>query len=41
MTEDFWDGSNWFIGWHPLPKIPAEMKSQLAQKSNIGMLLGD
>ena len=39
---EFWHGSNWFIGWHPLPKIPVEMRDRLlVPKSNIGMLLGD
>lgn len=42
-VADRWDGSDWFIGWHPLPNIPVEIKQKMIAPptSRIGALLGD
>jgi hypothetical protein len=41
-TTGWWDGKDtWFIGWFPLPSVPAEIKRSIIQQSNIGALLGD
>jgi hypothetical protein len=40
----WWDGKDqWYVGWYPLPKIPAQIKALIepTYKTNIGNLLGD
>jgi hypothetical protein len=40
----WWDGKDqWYVGWYPLPKIPARIKALIepTYKTNIGNLLGD
>jgi hypothetical protein len=40
----WWDGKDdWYVGWFPLPKIPAEIKALVepTYRTNIGALLGD
>jgi hypothetical protein len=40
----WWDGKDqWYVGWYPLPKIPAQIKTLIepTYKTNIGNLLGD
>jgi len=41
-----WDGKdNWYVGWHPLPKIPLYIKELIEPtyrpQSRIGALIGD
>jgi hypothetical protein len=40
----WWDGKDqWYVGWYPLPKIPAEIRALVepTYRTNIGNLLGD
>lgn len=38
----WYDGKDeWWIGWHPLPKIPPEIKAMIGYPSNIGRMIGD
>jgi hypothetical protein len=41
----WYDGKDpWWVGWHPLPKIPKEIKALIEptyKPSNIGNLIGD
>jgi hypothetical protein len=43
-STGWWDGKDgWYVGWFPLPKIPAEIRALVepTYKTNIGNLLGD
>jgi hypothetical protein len=43
-STGWWDGKdNWYVGWYPLPKIPAEIRTLVepTYRTNIGALLGD
>jgi hypothetical protein len=43
-STGWWDGKDgWYVGWFPLPKIPAEIKALVepTYRTNIGALLGD
>jgi hypothetical protein len=40
----WWDGKDqWYVGWHPMPKIPPEIRKLIepTYRTNIGNLLGD
>lgn len=38
----WFDGKDpWWIGWHPLPKIPPEIKALIGSPTNIGRMIGD
>jgi hypothetical protein len=41
----WWDGKDdWYIGWHPLPKIPPGIRELIEptyRPTNIGQLIGD
>jgi len=38
----WFDGKDqWWIGWHPLPKIPPEIKALIGNPTNIGRMIGD
>lgn len=41
----WYDGKDpWWVGWHPLPKIPPDIKALIEpthKPSNIGNLIGD
>jgi hypothetical protein len=43
-STGWWDGKDgWYVGWFPLPKIPAEIRALVepTYRTNIGALLGD
>jgi hypothetical protein len=43
-STGWWDGKDgWYVGWFPLPKIPAEIRTLVepTYRTNIGALLGD
>ncbi len=43
-STGWWDGKDgWYVGWFPLPTIPAEIRTLVepTYRTNIGALLGD
>ena len=43
-STGWWDGKDdWYVGWFPLPTIPAEIRVLVepTYRTNIGALLGD